>query len=229
GNMILRENTNTVILIDFGLAGNVNSQSINQAANMAFAPWEQMLETEKSATIDVYTLAASLFYLVTGDTPTPSLARKMLNNELIEPKRINSRISDKLNQAIVKGLELEPKNRPQSMKEWVGLFPGLSSGNNGNEVELKSYVGMDYRKLRDLLKAGKWKEADEETLRVMLAVAREREGWLNVESIDNFPCADLRTIDQLWVKYSDGRFGFSVQKRIYQSLGGTRPNNCNNF
>ncbi|MFM6246861.1 MAG: GUN4 domain-containing protein, partial [Dolichospermum sp.] len=226
GNMILRENTNTVILIDFGLAGNVNSQSINQAANMAFAPWEQMLETGKAPTIDVYTLAASLFYLVTGDTPTPSLARKMLNNELIEPKRINSRISDKLNQAIVKGLELEPKNRPQSMKEWVGLFPGLSSGNNGNEVELKSYVGMDYRKLRDLLKAGKWKEADEETLRVMLAVAKqEREGWLNVESIDNFPCADLRTIDKLWVKYSDGRFGFSVQKRIYQGLGGTREYN----
>jgi len=31
----------------------------------------------------------------------------------------------------------------------------------------------------------------------------------------------LRTIDQLWVKYSNGRFGFSVQKRIYQSLRGT--------
>ncbi|MEG3843004.1 GUN4 domain-containing protein, partial [Microcoleus sp. herbarium14] len=34
-----------------------------------------------------------------------------------------------------------------------------------------------------------------------------------------FPCEDLRTIDQLWVKYSNGRFGFSVQKRIYHSLG----------
>jgi serine/threonine protein kinase len=91
------------------------------------------------------------------------------------------------------------------------------------EVELKSDVGMDYSKLRDLLKAGKWKEADEETLRVMLAVAkREEEGWLNTESMDDFPCADFRTIDQLWVKYSDGRFGFSVQKRIYQGLGGTR-------
>ncbi|CCI35828.1 GUN4 domain-containing protein [Microcystis aeruginosa] len=90
------------------------------------------------------------------------------------------------------------------------------------EVELKSDAGMDYSKLRDLLKAGKWKEADEETLRVMLAVAkREKEGYLTVEDIDNFPCADLRTIDQLWIKYSDGRFGFSVQKRIYQSLGGT--------
>ncbi|MFM6222275.1 MAG: GUN4 domain-containing protein, partial [Dolichospermum sp.] len=142
------------------------------------------------------------------------------------PKRINSRISDRLNQAIVKGLELEPKNRPQSMKEWVGLFPGLSSGNNGNEVELKSYVGMDYRKLRDLLKAGKWKEADEETRRVMLCVGeREGSGWLNVESIDNFPCEDLSIIDKLWVKYSDGRFGFSVQKRIYQGLGGTRQYN----
>jgi hypothetical protein len=57
----------------------------------------------------------------------------------------------------------------------------------------------------------------------MLAVAkREKEGWLDEGSIDNFPCADLRTIDQLWVKYSGGKFGFSVQKRIYQGFGGTR-------
>ena len=223
GNMILRENSNTVILIDFGLAGNVNSQSINQIGNRAFAPWEQMLETEKSASIDVYTLAASLFYLVTGDTPIASLARKMSNRTLIPPKQLNSKISDQLNQAIIKGLELEPINRPQSMKEWVGLFPSLSSGNNGNEVELKSDVGMDYNKLQNYLKAGNWKEADKETERVMLAVAkREKEDWLDDKSIDNFPCADLRTIDQLWVKYSDGRFGFSVQKRIYQGLGGTR-------
>jgi serine/threonine-protein kinase len=226
GNMILRENSNTVILIDFGLAGNVNSQSINQAANLAFAPWEQMLETEKSANIDVYTLAASLFYLVTGDTPIASLARKMSNRDLIEPKQLNSRISDKLNQAIVKGLELEPKNRPQSMEEWVALFPSISDENNGKEVQLKSAVGMDYRKLRDLLKAWKWEEAEKETLRVMLVVAkREKEGWLENEDIDNFPCEDLRTIDQLWVKYSNDKFGFSVQKRIYQSFGGTREYN----
>jgi serine/threonine-protein kinase len=226
GNMILRENSNTVILIDFGLAGNVNSQSINQAANLAFAPWEQMLETEKSANIDVYTLAASLFYLVTGDTPIASLARKMSNRDLIEPKQLNSRISDKLNQSIVKGLELEPKNRPQSMEEWVALFPSISDENNGKEVQLKSAVGMDYRKLRDLLKAWKWEEAEKETLRVMLVVAkREKEGWLENEDIDNFPCEDLRTIDQLWVKYSNDKFGFSVQKRIYQSFGGTREYN----
>jgi serine/threonine protein kinase len=224
GNMILRENSNTVILIDFGLAGNVNSQSINQVANIAFAPWEQITEVEKAPSIDVYTLAASLFYLVTGDTPIASLARKLNNRTLIEPKELNSRISDQLNQAIIKGLELEPINRPQSMKEWVGLFPSPDDGSQ--EVELKSDVGMDYRQLQNYLKAGNWKDADLETRKVMLAVAkRGEEGWLRLEDIDNFPHADLCTIDQLWVKYSNGKFGFSVQKRIYQSLDGTREYN----
>jgi|GEM_PF-4594936 GUN4-like. len=57
----------------------------------------------------------------------------------------------------------------------------------------------------------------------MLKVAgREEEGWLRVEDIEKFPCSDLRTIDELSVKYSDGKFGFSVQKKIYQSLSGTK-------
>ena len=46
--------------------------------------------------------------------------------------------------------------------------------------------------------------------------------WLSAEDMDNFPCEDLRIIDQLWLKSSQGKFGFSVQKEIYQSLGGTR-------
>jgi eukaryotic-like serine/threonine-protein kinase len=78
----------------------------------------------------------------------------------------------------------------------------------------------NYTKLRDLLKAGNWKEADEETLRVMCQVAkREKEGWLRIEDIKQFPCADLKAIDQLWVKYSDGKFGFSIQKKIWQECG----------
>jgi hypothetical protein len=85
---------------------------------------------------------------------------------------------------------------------------------------------MEYTKLENYLKAGKWREADNETARVMLAIAnREREGCLVQEDIDNFPYADLYTINQLWVKYSYGKFGFSVQKQIYQSLGGTKEYN----
>jgi uncharacterized caspase-like protein len=90
------------------------------------------------------------------------------------------------------------------------------------DVPLKSERGVDYTKLRDLLATGKWQKADEETENKMLeAAGRKEDGWLTSQDIDRFPCEDLRTLDQLWVKYSNGRFGFSVQKRIYESLGGT--------
>jgi uncharacterized caspase-like protein len=92
---------------------------------------------------------------------------------------------------------------------------------NPKSDDLSSEKNVDYTRLRNLLADGKWKEADQETLAVMLkATGREKEGWLNIESIETFPCTDLRTIDRLWVKYSDGRFGFSVQKRIWESVGG---------
>jgi eukaryotic-like serine/threonine-protein kinase len=81
---------------------------------------------------------------------------------------------------------------------------------------------MDYTQLRDFLAAGEWRKANEETTLRMLAVAgKEKESLLEPLDIYNFPCEDLRIIDQLWVKYSDGHFGFSVQIRIYLSLGGT--------
>ena len=78
----------------------------------------------------------------------------------------------------------------------------------------------DYSKLENFLDSGDWKEADQETFNLMLKVAdREKEGFLDKESIDNFSCPDLRYIDELWVKSSNGRFGFSVQKSIIQKEG----------
>jgi hypothetical protein len=63
--------------------------------------------------------------------------------------------------------------------------------------------------------------ADEETARLMLLIAkREDEGWLDEESINNFPCEELRTIDKLWVDNSGGKFGFSVQKKVWLDCGG---------
>ncbi|MEG4292710.1 GUN4 domain-containing protein [Microcoleus sp. C2C3] len=91
------------------------------------------------------------------------------------------------------------------------------------DVPLNSDRGVDYTKLRDLLATREWQKADEETLKKMLeAVGRTKDDFLTPRDIYLFPCEDLRTIDQLWVKHSNGRFGFSVQKRIYESLGGTR-------
>ncbi|WP_414529940.1 GUN4 domain-containing protein [Nodularia chucula] len=85
--------------------------------------------------------------------------------------------------------------------------------------ELNSSVGIEYTRLRDLLAKSQWKEADKETERLILIVANREEGLLDTKSIYNFPSQDLRTIDQLWVKYSSGRFGFTVQKQIYLNCG----------
>lgn len=45
---------------------------------------------------------------------------------------------------------------------------------------------------------------------------REDKGWLDDGDIKKFPRYDLHIINQLWVKYSDGKFGFSIQKQIFQ-------------
>ena len=82
-----------------------------------------------------------------------------------------------------------------------------------------------YQPLETYLKNGRWREADEETVRLMSVIAkREDEGWLDVESIKKFPCEELRTIDKLWVDNSGGKFGFSVQKKVWIDCGGIPGN-----
>lgn len=94
----------------------------------------------------------------------------------------------------------------------VGVPTGIVLINQAPERPPTASLNADYSQLENLLKQKDWKQADRETFRLMLKVAkRESEGWLNLESIDYFPCPDLKKIDGLWVKYSNGRFGFSVQ------------------
>ena len=77
-----------------------------------------------------------------------------------------------------------------------------------------------YGELEFYLKQGQWKEADRKTALLMLYKAnREKERWLDKDSLDNFSCKDLRKINQLWLDYSDDQFGFSVQKEIWQEVG----------
>lgn len=104
------------------------------------------------------------------------------------------------------------------------------------EVSLESVsIHYNYTRLRDLLAEGKWREADEETSQMMLSVGNSiaykklsneeyqrlmGDNWFGQPTTEYLPCEDLCTIDRLWLKYSNGRFGFSVQKRIMSELGG---------
>lgn len=88
-------------------------------------------------------------------------------------------------------------------------------------------TGTDYSQLRNFLSEGKWRKADEETRLLMCKISnRDRDGWrwLDKGEIQIFPWQDLRIINRLWVEYSNGRFGFSVQKQIWQSINAASNN-----
>ncbi|MFM7877673.1 MAG: serine/threonine protein kinase [Microcystis panniformis] len=124
GNIMIQPNGNA-ILIDFGIAKEIipaGSSSTDYAANPSFAPYEQVYKGSKAnrqPSVDIYALAASFYYAVTGQKPTPSMERRLDNRPLTSPKEINPNLSDHLNTAITLGMALEKENRPQSMSDWL--------------------------------------------------------------------------------------------------------------
>ena len=92
---------------------------------------------------------------------------------------------------------------------------------HGNKLKYPEIISNLTSKIAELLASGRWKEADEETFRILLSLAgREKKGSLKVESIQELPSEYICMIDQLWLKASNERFGLSVQKRIWKSVGG---------
>jgi hypothetical protein len=81
-------------------------------------------------------------------------------------------------------------------------------------------MGVDYEPFRALLEAGEWEKADDEHRRLMCVLAGEEaedREWVYFTEVDNMPVTDLQTIDALWKFYSNNRFGFSVQRKIWVS------------
>lgn len=86
--------------------------------------------------------------------------------------------------------------------------------------------GIDYSRLRTLLKEASWKDANRETIKLM----QQASGTINpltVMDIEKFPCKDLCTINNLWVSHSKSKFGFSVQKKIWQECGSPQKDSSN--
>ncbi|WP_414512223.1 GUN4 domain-containing protein [Nostoc sp. PCC 9305] len=92
-------------------------------------------------------------------------------------------------------------------------------------------VSGHYQKLDELLQAKNWKEADLETAKIIYIISQKElpetslyrtylTDYFCSEHIKVLPRKDLNNINKLWLKYSNGRFGFSVQKRIWKRIGG---------
>lgn len=129
-NLILRQGTNQVILIDFGTAREFSpglTQTHTSILSEGYASIEQYLpQAKRTAAIDVYGLAATLYTLVTGQVPIASVLRERA--PLPEPRHFRPDLSPQINQAILQGMALELHQRPSSIKEWLALLPEPAPG-----------------------------------------------------------------------------------------------------
>ncbi|MGL6337516.1 MAG: GUN4 domain-containing protein, partial [Waterburya sp.] len=120
-NILLKKSDSSPVLIDFGLAREYNPKSLRSmtdAKTECFAPIEQYQRNGNfGAWTDVYALAATLYTLITAELPLASTYRGYA--PLPPPKQLNPNISNRVNEAILKGMELEPENRPQLVQDWL--------------------------------------------------------------------------------------------------------------
>ncbi len=83
--------------------------------------------------------------------------------------------------------------------------------------------GLDYAPLQRALMAQQFEEADRITsslLRELAGPEAVRRGYVYYSEVPPIASADLDSLDRLWVCFSRGRFGFSVQGRLLRSCNG---------
>jgi serine/threonine protein kinase len=213
-NIMRRRKDGKLMLIDFGVSKQVTATLLGQAGTTVgthgYAPMEQMRGQVYPAS-DLYSLGVTCIRLLTQCLPKEDGSDELydgLNGRWIWRERLpqSTTITTLLGQVLDKLLKDLVKERYQSADEVLQVLTWVTFPS-----------GIDYSKLRELLAFKDWRAADRETAELILKIAgRKKEGSLTVKNIEQFPCKDLRTIDQLWVKYSNGHFGFSIQKRIWQ-------------
>lgn len=89
-------------------------------------------------------------------------------------------------------------------------------------VPLPIECQINYAEIQTALVQQAFELADRLTLQKMCELAgpmAAQRKWLYFTEVNGFPNVDLQTIDQLWFIYSEGRFGFAAQRKIWLSLG----------
>ena len=86
-----------------------------------------------------------------------------------------------------------------------------------------SDAGFDYSPLQRYLLDESYEDADRFTSSKLRELAGEKavkRGYVYFSEVESIPSIDLSTLNKLWVVYSRGKFGFTVQAKILDSLGG---------
>jgi serine/threonine protein kinase len=186
---------------------------------------------------DLYSLGVTCVHLLTGVSPFDLFDinhdRWAWRDYLLTETKVSDRLGqvlDKLLQsaisqryqsatAVLQALNPVKSSQIQAVRSQRSpkAFPQADSHSKANSLITQGQV--DYTRLRNALASARWEEADQVTWALLCEIlGKPPKTYLNGGDIENFPCLDLRTIDQLWTKYSHKHFGFSVQTKIYESV-----------
>ncbi|MEP0900875.1 protein kinase [Leptolyngbya subtilissima AS-A7] len=135
-NLILRPETQQVVLIDFGIAREFTpgvTQAHTHLVSEGYAPVEQYLQqARRSPATDVYGLAATLYTLLTGQVPTAALLRA--RDPLQSSHELQPSVSPDVSAAVMRGMAVEPEERPQRISDWLALLPIASHSTQVSSV-----------------------------------------------------------------------------------------------
>jgi len=113
---------------DFGIAKSATSETITNTSTIMGSAHYLSPEQAKGSFIDcrtdLYSLGVVIYEMVTGTLPfqadtAVTIALKHLQEEVVPPKNLNSKVPDSLNRLILKAMEKEPIKRYQSAKEII--------------------------------------------------------------------------------------------------------------
>jgi len=123
---IIINTRNNAILIDFGIARDFVEGETKTHTNMAtkgYAPPEQFVQKAKrGAYTDVFSLGGTLYFCLTGQRPQTSSEISL--DGFLTPKDLNRAIPNNINNAILKAIKPNPKERFQNIEAFLGEILG---------------------------------------------------------------------------------------------------------
>ena len=148
-NILLRKDTQEAILIDFGLAREVDIGAINSITNSlteGFAPPEQYKRRDNfTPALDVYALAATLYTLLSGQMMIPGNYREEHNIPVKPVHELNPKVSKEISEAIIQGTAVQASDRPPSIQQWLALL-GIGQKQENTAPRVLPTVPNQYRK-----------------------------------------------------------------------------------
>ena len=155
-NILLDKNTGNAILIDFGVSKQYDqdgqqTSTTPPAISKGYSPVEQYAQGSNVKTFspatDIYSLAATLYKLVTGNTPPES---NLLLNEDEQLPPYPSNVSEVTRNAIAECLQTR-KKRPQSISEFLQLLDSEPISNIDTPEEEDTILKSQYKKSQEVL------------------------------------------------------------------------------